>query len=260
MPELPEAEVNRRRIEALCLDRTIEEAVPGDNVTYIDLPGENERKRLIGRRFSEARRHGKLVFAGSASGPWIAVHLGMTGRLEPREEREEAPGDPKFMIRFEGGTRLYFMNKRKLGWLRVIDDPDAFIAKGGYGPDALAMSKKQFAGIVGGTRGMVKTRLMDQKKLAGLGNLWSDEFCFASGIAPTSAGEDLSHTQLGEMYKTMREGLGRLIEAGSDRAKLPGDWLIHHREKGADCPRCDGTIVTRKIGSRTAYFCDTHQK
>lgn len=260
MPELPEAEANRRRIEALCLHRTIEDAAPGDNITYLELPGGNERKRLIGRQFSEARRHGKMIFAGSRSGPWIAIHLGMTGRLEPRAIGEEPPADPKFILRFEGGTRLYFLNKRKLGWLRVIDDPDAFIEDAGYGPDALAVSQQRFAEIVGGSRAMVKSRLMDQRKLAGLGNLWSDELCFASSIAPTRSGSDLSQKQRGMMFETMRAGLERLIAAGSQRSELPGDWLVHHREAGAACPRCKGTIRTRKIGSRTSYFCDTHQE
>ncbi len=260
MPELPEAEANRRRIEAKCLNRTIEDATPGANVTHLELPGGNECKRLIGRQFSEARRHGKLVFAGSRSGPWIAVHLGMTGRLIPRQEGEEPPDDAKFIITFEGGTRLYFLNKRKLGWLRVIDDPDEFIARQGYGPDALAVSQEQFATIVGDTGSMVKARLMDQKQVAGIGNLWSDELCFASGIAPTHPGDELSQKQLGTMFDTMCEGLETLIETGSDRAKLPDDWLIQHRKKGTDCPRCKGTITTRKIGSRTSYFCDTHQK
>ena len=68
----------------------------------------------------------------------------MTGRLEPRVEGEEPPPDAKFVIRFEGGTQLNFLNKRKLGWLRVIEDPDSFIDENGYGPDALSISHKQF--------------------------------------------------------------------------------------------------------------------
>ena len=76
MPELPEAEANRRRIEDQCLNRTIDDAVLGDNVSYIELPGDNERGRLVGRQFTQTHRHGKLIFAGSQSGPWICVHLG----------------------------------------------------------------------------------------------------------------------------------------------------------------------------------------
>ena len=260
MPELPEAEANRRRIEAMCLNRTIEDASPGDNVKHLELPEDNERKRLIGGQFTQARRHGKMVFAGSASGPWIAVHLGMTGRLEPRVEGEEPPPDAKFVIRFEGGTRMYFLNKRKLGWLRVIEDPDSFIEENSYGPDALSISHERFCSLLAATRGAVKARLMDQKKLAGLGNLWSDEICFASGVAPARCGSDLSPAQCDTMFTTMREVLARLIEVASNRDRLPGNWLIHHREKGSGCPRCKGTIASRTIGGRTSYFCDTHQK
>ena len=65
MPELPEAQVNRQRIEDQCLNRTIESVELGDDVTYIELPGDNERKRLVGHRFTQTHRHGKLIFAGS---------------------------------------------------------------------------------------------------------------------------------------------------------------------------------------------------
>ena len=263
MPELPEAEVNRRRVEEHCLHRTIEEAVPGGNVTHIELPGDNERRRLVGRQFTETRRHGKMIFAGSRSGPWIGVHLGMTGRLVPYDERSDdggAPDDPKFIIRFAGSRRLAFLNKRKLGWLRVLDDPDAFIAEQGYGPDALAVRAEDFARIIGGTRGAVKAALMDQRKLAGIGNLWSDEILFHTGIAPADTAADLADAKLGEMHEAMRLILTTVTEIEGAKRKLPRDWLIHVRIKGADCPRCDGSIVTAKVGGRTAYFCTSHQR
>ena len=259
MPELPEAEANRRAVEENCLNRTIEEAVPGGNVTFIELPGANERARLAGHRFTQTRRYGKMIFAGSASGPWIGVHLGMTGRLVPFDEGDP-PKDPKFIIRFEGERRLAFLDKRKLGWLKVLDDPDAFIEAEGYGPDALAISREIFAEVIGGTRGAVKSALMDQHKMAGIGNLWSDEILMQTGVRPARSATEISEAKLGEMFDTMRQVLEAVIETSMDYDKLPADWLIKDRKKGADCPRCDGTIESTKVGGRTAYFCGKHQK
>ncbi len=184
MPELPEAEANRLRIERSCLHRTIEAADLGEDTSYIELPGDNERKRLAGHQFTATQRHGKLVFAGSASGPWIAVHLGMSGKLLPFDAGEEPPDHTKFVIRFEGKRRLAFRCPRKLGWLRVVDNPQAELDRLGFGPDALAMDRDRFCTVVGGTNGTVKGALLDQHKLAGVGNLWSDEILYRTGIAP----------------------------------------------------------------------------
>ncbi len=146
MPELPEAEANRRRIEAGRLRRTIEAVCLGPDTRHVDLPDEGARARLVGHQFAEARRHGKVIFAGSNSGPWIAVHLGMTGALRPIEAGDGLPDHARIVVAFEGSRR------------------------------------------VGGGRGAVKSALMSQKKLAGIGNLWSDEMLFQTGTPPGCGG------------------------------------------------------------------------
>ena len=258
MPELPEAEANRRRIEAGALNRTVEAVRLGNDTAHVELPAKADRARLEGRRFTEARRHGKLVFAGARSGPWIAVHLGMTGSLRVYDEAEGAPDYARIVIAFEGERRLAFRCPRKLGWVRVIDDPDAFVAAEGYGPDALEIGTADFAARLG--RGAVKPALMDQGKVAGIGNLWSDEILYQSDTAPDARAADLSEAWLGTLFTAMRRLLGRALEVNADYSALPGDWLIHNRSAGAACPRCGGTITKKKLGGRTAYYCPGHQK
>lgn len=260
MPELPEADASRRAVEAECLNRIIEDAVLGPDTEHMDLPGANERARLAGHQFTQARRHGKLIFAGSKTGPWIAVHLGMTGRLIPFDAPEDPPDYAKFVIRFEGDRRLAFRNTRKFGWLRVIDDPDVFIEEAeGYGPDALDISRNDFADKIGSTRGAVKSALIAQKKLAGIGNLWSDEILFQTGIHPDTRANSLDEDQLGEVYETMRRVLNGVCDVNAHYSELPGDWLIADRNEGAECPRCGGTIARKTVGGRSAYFCGDHQ-
>jgi formamidopyrimidine-DNA glycosylase len=260
MPELPEAEANRLAVERNCLHRTIESAEPGDNVTHMELPGENERRRLVGCQFTETKRQGKLVFAGSKTGPWVAVHLGMTGRLIPFDESDGAPDKTKFLIGSEGERRLAFRCPRKLGWLRVVESPEAEIERVGYGPDALAISEEDFADVIGGTSGAIKSALMQQKKMAGVGNLWSDEVLFQTGIHPERKASDLDRKALSEMYEALRKHLEAAVKTEADYSKLPKDWLVRNRDKGTDCPQCGGTITSAKVGGRTAYFCDRHQK
>ncbi|MFB0611274.1 DNA-formamidopyrimidine glycosylase family protein [Aurantiacibacter poecillastricola] len=260
MPELPEAEANRRRIEDKCLNRTIEEAVPGDNVTYIELPGDNERARLVGRQFTETHRHGKLIFAGSKTGPWICVHLGMTGSLIPFDEgTDEQPSATKFLIRFEGDRALAFRCPRKLGWLRVVDSPEEEVERIGFGPDALEIGEDDFVEVIGGTNGAVKSALIEQKKIAGVGNLWSDEILFDVGIVPDRKANELDEDTLRKMYGVMRDRLRAVVKTNADYSQLPDDWLVRHRKKGEDCRRCGGTIRNKTVGGRSAYYCDRHQ-
>lgn len=259
MPELPEAEANRRRIEAGVLNRTVEGVTLGDDTTHAELPSEAESERLTGRQFTEARRHGKLVFAGSKSGPWIAVHLGMTGSLRVWEEGDEPPSHIRIVFAFEGGRRLGFRCPRKLGWVKVVDDPDGFVAAEGYGPDALSVSREVFADRVGTSRGAVKSALMDQKKIAGIGNLWSDEILFHTGTAPEARPAEMPDDRTGALHDAMGRLLRAALEVDADYSALPADWLLHNRQAGRACPRCNGHIASRKVGGRTAYFCDTHQ-
>ena len=259
MPELPEAETNRQRIEDKCLNRTIEAVELGDNVTYIELPGDNERARLVGRQFTETHRHGKLIFAGSKTGPWICVHLGMTGKLLPFDAPDEPPDHTKLLIAFEGDRRLAFRCPRKLGWVRVVDSPEEEIERIGFGPDALEISRNAFVAAMGKTNGTIKGALLSQRKLAGIGNLWSDEILFQTGWHPESVAKDIDNAALGEMFDTMRDVLIGVCKTGAVYKQLPKDWLIGSRKASKPCPRCDGTIAKAKVGGRSAYFCDTHQ-
>lgn len=259
MPELPENEAQRRLVERECLHRTIERVELGEDVTYITLPGDNERARLVGRQFTETRRHGKNIFIGSKTGPWMAVHLGMTGRLIPFDAPDDPPSKTKLLVRFEGQRRLAFRCPRKLGKIRIIDDVDAFIEEQGLGPDALIISRKQFSNALGDSRSPIKAALMDQGKLAGIGNLWSDEVLFQTGIAPTISADALGEDRLENVRRAMQEILKTVVATDATYAELPDDWLIRHREKGRPCPRCSGRIANAKIGGRTAYFCTKHQ-
>ena len=259
MPELPESDAARLVIERECLNRTIEKAELGSDTSYIDLPGDNERGRLVGRQFTQTHRHGKYIFAGSKTGPWMVVHLGMTGKLVAYDAPDDPPEYTKFLLTFEGDRRLAFRCPRKLGRVAVVDDPDQFMEEEGYGPDALEISRKAFIETIGGTNGAIKSALMSQKKLAGIGNLWSDEIDYRMGLNPETKANSLSELCLKDMHGAMRDILGAVLDTEATYSKLPDDWLIHRRKDGADCGRCDGTIRKAKVGGRSAYYCDEHQ-
>ena len=260
MPELPENEAQRLILERECLNRTIEAVELGDDTSYIELPGDNERARLIGHQFTETRRHGKNIFAGSKTGPWMTVHLGMTGSLIPFDAPDDSPDHTKLMIHFKGDRRLAFRCPRKLGHVRVIDDPDSYIEHEKLGPDALSITEGQFVETFGKTRSAIKSALLKQDKMAGVGNLWSDEALFQSALHPEARANELGKERLAELFDIMQKVLEGVVEVEAHYKDLPDDWLIRHRKDGAECRRCGGSIRNKKVGGRTAYFCDKHQK
>ena len=258
MPELPESDAARRRIEDHCLNRTIDRFEMGET-SHCDVPEGGALRKLVGTRFGTTRRHGKYIFAGTDGGPWLHVHLGMSGSLRVWDAGDEAPDYARITVVFEGDRRLSFRDPRKFGTVAVIDDVDDFIADKGLGPDAMEIGDNAFSQVIGGTRGAVKSALLAQSKLAGVGNLWSDETLYRSGVKPDARACDLEADTIARIYSEMRAVLGGVLDVNADYSRLPDDWLIHHREVGATCPTCGGTIAKKTVGGRTAYHCPDHQ-
>ena len=258
MPELPEAEAARKRIADGALHRTIEGFALGE-VTHMDLPSEEERGKLIGTQFSRTHRHGKYIFVGSKEGPWLHIHLGMASSIRVLDAGEELPKFIRFTVEFEGGQRLHFRDPRKFGHIQLVEDLEAFIEGKGLGPDALTIGDNAFATNVGGTKGAVKSALLSQKKLAGVGNLWADEALYRTGIDPESRAVDLKVSRIADLHRAVREILQAVVDTDATYSELPSDWLIHHREAGENCTRCNGTIQKKTVGGRTSYYCPDHQ-
>lgn len=258
MPELPECEAARQRIASGALHRTIKEFVLGE-VSHMDLPGEAERERLMGTQFTRTRRHGKNIFVGSVDGPWLNVHLGMSGSIRVMDDSEDLADFIRFSVKFEGGQSLHFRDPRKFGRISLVEAVDDVIEAKELGPDALEIGSNDFADAVGTTRGAIKSALLNQRKLAGVGNLWSDEVLFQTGIAPSERACDLESEQITALHQALQDILNAVVETDATYSELPGDWLIHHRADGEDCPRCAAPLSKKTVGGRTSYFCPDHQ-
>ncbi|WP_299838700.1 DNA-formamidopyrimidine glycosylase family protein [uncultured Jannaschia sp.] len=259
MPELPEVETFRRRIDAGALNRTVAEIRPGNDITHVELPDAAARARFEGHQFTQTRRHGKYIFVGSASGPWLNLHMGMSGSVRVYDTEDGDPDYARLVVIFEGDRRMAFRDPRKFGWVRVVENPDAEIARLELGPDALEIDASQFADRIEG-RGAIKSALIDQAKLAGIGNLWADETLYQTGIHPDTRAGDLSGKQRGDLHRTFGRILKAVCDVDAHYADLPDPWLIHRRKTGHECGRCGGTIESRKVGGRTSFYCPDHQE
>lgn len=262
MPELPEIEQYRQLAEQGALGRTIA-AVDAPDSWYLKhgLDARSVAAALARRRFVTARRIGKLLLLDtSGHGPVLGLHFGMTGRLlvdgqaaierlEYSSNRDVARWD-RFVVHFADGGHLRMRDPRRLG--RVDLDPD----ESHWGVDALDVTAKQLGSILGTSKAPLKARLMDQSRLAGLGNLLTDEILWRAGLDPARPAGSLDANERRKLHRHVHRTLEVLMGRGGSHT---GDLHLA-RNPGAVCPR-DGTPLVRQvIGGRRTYSCPAHQR
>lgn len=257
MPELPEVETIARMLEPRLLGRRIRrvrilspEIVEGDAGR---LAG-----RLRGRVIQQLSRRGKYLLV-RLDGAVLTLHLGMTGRL--RWDGRAGPHTRAIFVLDQG--RLLFDDPRKFGSLEAGDAPSPRLAK--LGPEALAISARELAARLRGRRAPIKTLLMDQRVLAGVGNIYSDEALFRARIHPLTPAGRLSLAEVKRLHRAIRRVLREAIAAGGSSVsdyvnadEEPGWFQLEHRvyrRTGRPCPRCGAPIQRVVIAQRSAHFC-----
>lgn len=261
MPELPEVETYTRYFARHALHQTIRRVQVRDERILGDIRGETFARRLKGAEFTSVRRHGKHLFA-SAGKSWLHLHFGMTGDLAYYRADAEAPRFARVIFDFENDAHLAFDDMRLFGNVGLLGDPDAYIASAGLGPDPLdpKFRAPQFTALLASRRGAIKSLLMSQEIIAGLGNLYVDEILFQTGIHPRRAVDRLTADEKKALFTAMRRILRDAIARHARGAELAHRSLIHHREQGERCPLCKGTIQRAVVFGRTTYFCGAHQR
>jgi formamidopyrimidine-DNA glycosylase len=259
MPELLEVEAARKVLEHRALDREITSVYAPD--TWFLKRGTTPdalRHALVGNVFTAARRRGKQIVLDTRDpNVKIGVHLGMSGRVLVDDEEagdeliyasnRRMPEWHRFGVHFADGGEFMVRDPRRLG--AVVLDPD----ESRLGPDALTLTFKELDHALDRRTAPIKAVLMDQERIAGLGNLLVDETLWRAGIDPARPANALSETDRHVLHKTIRTTVRTLAKRGGSHT---GDMP---REPGAPCPR-DGTPLRRgKVGGRTTYWCPKHQ-
>jgi formamidopyrimidine-DNA glycosylase len=260
MPELPDVETYKRYFDSTALHRRVRALhVPGPRVLR-GLTPQALGRRIDGSTFEASRRHGKYLFVRLDPDGWLVLHFGMTGRLAYFKSPTDKPDYTDVLFELDNGFRLAYAASRKLGWVGRLDDPDAFIAEEGLGPDALALDLDGFRRLAAEARGGVKCWLMRQETLAGIGNVYSDEVLFRARLHPKTSVRSLDPGQVAALFEALREVLYTSIAAQADPRRMPPDFLLPHRNPGAHCPQCGRLIMTIKACGRTAYLCPGCQR
>ncbi|MFO8082608.1 MAG: DNA-formamidopyrimidine glycosylase family protein [Armatimonadota bacterium] len=261
MPELPDVERFRQYLYSTSLHQTITEVDPRDEMVLADVTEADLQSALVGKKLVDTRRHGKWLFADTDGGPWLCLHFGMTGHLVYFEEISDDPEYDRLLLSFASGMHLAYDCQRRLGRISLTDGVEDFIERRGLGPDARGLSRERFEEAVEGRSARLKTLLMDQSVIAGLGNILVDEILYQAGHHPEQHADELDEEALTGLHGAIDEVVETMVGArtGSDET-IPDDWLIHHRDEGAKCPRCGGMVERIKINGRTTYFCPSCQK
>ena len=262
LPELPEVEAFRKYFNHTSLHqkiRSVEIKSPGmvkeTNPNVI-------QAKLKNKEFISTSRHGKYLFAKTGNDNYLVFHFGMTGDLKYFKSIEELPKYTRLLISFTNSYYLAFDDQRKFGTIRLISDPEKFTEKKNLGPDPLTKNFKEtaFLKIFKKKTGTIKAALMNQKNIAGIGNIYSDEILFHSGIHPNTALKKLNEKKLKNIFSDMRKILKKVIAANAELKNIPSSFLLNHRKSGEKCPKCGGKIKRKKITGRLSYFCAKHQK
>lgn len=265
MPELPDVENFKRYLDAKALRQDIRHVtVRGAGKLLRNVSARKLSRALSHHRLAGSRRHGKHLMVRFDGRKWLAVHFGMTGYFAYFKNDADDPKHDRMRLDFANGRHLAYVSQRKLGALRLIDDPEEFIEDEHLGPDALAVGLKEFHALMAERSGQIKAALMDQGLIAGIGNVYSDEILFQARIHPRAPVDNLTEKQISNLHRVMRRVLRMAIRkgAGTDDLfrRLPRGYLLRNRQKGAECPRCGGKIRTMKAAGRTAYVCPKCQK
>ena len=258
MPELPDVEGFRRVFARHAVGRTVERVEVLDRSMLRNRPPQALGRLLSGERLRDPQRHGKWLLLPVGDG-WLLMHFGMTGLLEWRADHSKRHVHDRLVVICDGGE-LRYRNMRKLGGVWVaLDDAERDRVTGPLGPDARGLRRDRFDELIAGRRGAIKAALMDQRLIAGLGNLMSDEALWRARINPRAACRSLSARRRSALYDAMRATVRESIPAG--RVPHGPKWLTQVRDRpDARCPRCGAKLTRATVAGRTACWCRRCQR
>lgn len=269
MPELPEVETITRGLDKSLAGHRIEK------VTVLNpAPLRQEQAEFIsrvrGRTLQKFFRRAKLAIA-DLDGMLLAFHLKMTGKLMA----DHMPDDKKhlhLLFELDHGHTLTYEDMRKFGYSLALrpEELPTWSFYNNLGPEPLEITEAEFAGLFTGRKASIKSLILNQSVIAGIGNIYADEALFRSGIHPCAKPVDLSTEQLRNLGHELKLVLEQAIrengssirdyrDSGGNAGSFQNSFFAYGK-KGQNCPRCGKTFETAKVAGRTSTFCPCCQR
>lgn len=273
MPELPEVETIARGLDQRVRGDVIESVWLGSKKEPLKSPAAEIVQTLEHQQIAGVRRVGKHIVVDleparkrAKSGPhaqWI-VHLGMTGRMQVCSPETEIAKHTHAIARLASGRELRFVDPRRFGRLSVTRD---FAAPGS---EPLQLAREKFVDLFRGRKTPIKSALLNQSLLSGVGNIYADESLFRAGIRPRRRATTISRQKLGALFVAVQEVLREAIALGGssisdylDADGQAGFFQLQHRVYGREsqpCLKCKTPIKRVVIAGRSSHYCPHCQK
>jgi formamidopyrimidine-DNA glycosylase len=284
VPELPEVETVCRQLEPELEGRRIEALEVYDERWSRPVAPQQLEEAVSGRAIESLGRRGKYLLLGLEGGQTLVMHLRMTGNLilvepggeaiDPSEGRRLYEGERsteerhlRARLRLDDGREVWFTDPRRFGEAFLLDEADLETRFANLGIEPLSedFTPEALGETAAGRSVPLKSFLLDQTGIAGVGNIYADEALFRAGLHPLSPAGSMKPEQL----EALRDGVVAALQAGIDgggasiddyrdgrgeRGAMQDEFLVHTRE-GEPCPRCGGAIERIVVAGRSTYFC-----
>jgi formamidopyrimidine-DNA glycosylase len=266
MPELPEVETIARGLRPALVGSTITGVTVRWPRTVAFPTVDQFERRIVGRRVVSIGRRGKYVVGGLDEG-YLLIHLKMSGRLQVLSADEPQGKHTHTAFQLDDGRELRFHDVRKFGRVYLVDDAEQIT--GSLGPEPLAndFTLDDFRRLLARRTGRLKSLLLNQGFLAGIGNIYADESLFAAGLHPLRKADSLTQGEQARLYGAFRTVLDRAVEGRGttldDRGYVDAegqagayqDEIAVYGRRGEPCPVCRTPIERIVLGGRSTHFC-----
>lgn len=285
MPEMPEVETIRRDLAKHILRKRIA-SVAVLKKHLVKNPAPAFIKTLRGNRIERLARRGKLLIAHLASGGFLLIHLKMTGQLIYQDKKilaagghgefsrdERLPNKYSYIIfSFSGGSKLFFNDQRQFGYMKVVDEPTLARILSEYGIEPLSrdFTLAKFRGLIKGRAAPIKAILLNQKLIAGIGNIYADEICFAAAVLPNRRGNKIKPDEIKKLWRSCRAVLKRALKMrgttfkdfrdGRGQKGNFADYLKVYGRAGKPCRRCRTELTRVRSAGRGTVYCPNCQR
>ena len=264
MPELPEVETYRLYLEGTSMHQRIENIEVEDpkllTTTYAALTD-----ALVGQMFTDTRRVGKNLFVMTDGAPIVHFHFGMTGDLAYYHNSLPRPRFARIVFGFAGGFSLGFLCPRKFERIGLVESIEAHLLRKKIGVDALDITPEVLFENLRRRKSPIKSVLLDQTTVAGIGNWIVDEVLFQAKVHPEKNAGTITIADAERLHAAIQKVLQTAIAREANYGQFPTDFIIHARQWGASpyaqadrhlqCPCGKAAVAQSRVGGRATYFC-----
>jgi formamidopyrimidine-DNA glycosylase len=262
MPELPEVESQLNYLRGTALGQTIRKVSVSEPRIIKNSTAASFKRTLVGRRLTAASRRGKYLIVQMSGGRILVLHFGMGGDLRYYRDPKQRPRFTRIEFILDNGYRLAFTCPRNICRVFSVNSASDVPGLREMGPEPLCdgFTLNIFKKLVdcGGSRA-IKAFLMDQTRMAGIGNIYADQILFEAGVRPVRKTSTLAPAEIGCIYRSIRRVLKKALPTASEES-LPGHYIYSRDFSGLGCGVCGEPFEKTRVGGRTTRYCAVCQE